>query len=53
MNVGTFALGLQLLGLILLIYGWLALHPAGFVGVVLILLGAVLRWTRRTGDDGK
>ncbi|EPC01894.1 hypothetical protein L861_19780 [Litchfieldella anticariensis FP35 = DSM 16096] len=53
MNVGTFALGLQLLGLILLVYGWFTLNPAGFVGVVLIILGAVLRWTRRTGDNGK
>ncbi|GGX94089.1 hypothetical protein GCM10007160_22050 [Litchfieldella qijiaojingensis] len=52
MNVGTFALALQLIGLVLLVYGWLAFNPAGFVGLVLVILGAVIRWTRRTGNGG-
>lgn len=49
MNVGIFALILQLIGLVLVIYGWQDEIPVLFVGVALIVLGIVLRWTRHRG----
>lgn len=46
MTTRTLALALLLLGLLLLIVGWLATHPVGFVGPALLLLGGVLIGTR-------
>lgn len=48
MTVRTFAFVLMALGLALLLVGWQTVSPAGFVGGVLIALGAILLWTRRT-----
>lgn len=47
MNVRTFALALLLLGLVLVVFGWLTTNPAAFVGLTLIVLGVILLWTRR------
>ncbi|WP_156105288.1 hypothetical protein [Litchfieldella xinjiangensis] len=47
MNVRIFAMILELLGVALIVLGWLNTPPAAFVGVVLIILGLVLQWTRR------
>lgn len=51
MNVRTFALVLQVIGVALLIYGWQAISPFGFVGLVLIILGGVIRWTRKADRE--
>ncbi|MDI5935358.1 hypothetical protein [Halomonas kalidii] len=47
MNVRTFALALLLLGLVLVVVGWLTTNPVAFVGLTLIVLGVILLWTRR------
>ncbi|WP_163558249.1 hypothetical protein [Halomonas sp. NO4] len=53
MTVRTFAFALMALGLALLLVGWQTVSPAGFVGVALIALGAILLWTRRTPRHGR
>lgn len=51
MNVRIFSLALLLLGLVLVVVGWLNTSPLAFVGVALIVLSGVLLATRkrRTG----
>lgn len=52
MGVKTFAVLLIGLGVVLLVVGWWAWNPVGFVGAVLIALGAVVRMTRpRDGES--
>lgn len=53
MTVRTLAFALLALGVVLLLLGWQATSPAGFVGVALIALGAILLWTRRTHHRGR
>ena len=45
MNVRGFAWILVVLGLVLGLYGWQAWNPVAFVGLVLVVLGLVVRWT--------
>lgn len=47
MSVRTLAIALLILGALLPILGWQADSPIGFVGPVLLLLGAILLWTRK------
>lgn len=46
MNVRTFSLTLLLLGLVLVVVGWLNTNPVAFVGVALMVLSGVLLATR-------
>ncbi|HSP57189.1 MAG TPA: hypothetical protein VLO12_02700 [Halomonas sp.] len=47
MTVRIFALALELLGMLLIVIGWQGASPVGFVGPALMLLGAILLFTRR------
>ncbi|MEQ6916365.1 hypothetical protein [Halomonas aquatica] len=47
MSVRTLAIALLILGAILPIIGLQAGSPVGFIGPVLLLLGAILLWTRK------
>ncbi|MCH4564375.1 MULTISPECIES: hypothetical protein [Halomonas] len=51
MNVRTFAFALLLLGLVLVVFGWLTTNPAALVGLTLIALGVILLWTRRQNAE--
>ncbi|WP_163577623.1 hypothetical protein [Halomonas faecis] len=53
MTVRTFAIALMVLGPVLMIVGWQTTSPGGFVGIVLVVLGAILLWTRRTSRHGR
>jgi len=53
MTVRTLACAFIALGLVLILLGWQAVSPAGFVGIALIGLGAALLWTRRTSRHGR
>ncbi len=48
MTVRTFALALELLGVLLIVIGWQGASPVGFVGPALMLLGGILLFTRRS-----
>ncbi|GHE21859.1 hypothetical protein [Halomonas urumqiensis] len=46
MTVRIFAIALMVLGGALPVIGWYATSPVGFIGPALLLLGALLLWTR-------